>query len=197
MIPEELLISHGARKVSYSQNEMIFVQDDKAANFYQIHRGQVGIITMNENGKEFIQGIFGKGESFGEPALFADIEYPASGIVMEDAQILVMPRDHFLRFLSEHPEYYLKMLERLSLRLHYKATISQAISTEQAEKRILILLDYFKGRSGSPTHKRYKVNLTRQQIADLIGLRVETVIRAISCLKQKTEIEIKNAKIYR
>lgn len=197
MIPEELLLNHGGRLVHFSAEELVFVQDDRARNFYQIRRGQVRITTMNESGKEFIQGLFGPGDSFGEPALFADIQYPGSATTMEDSQIMVMPKSHFLDFLSAHPEYYLILLNRLSLRLHYKATIAQAISTEQAESRILTLIDYLKMKSGNKSPERYKVNLTRQQIADLIGLRVETVIRALGCLKQKNHVEIKNGKIFR
>lgn len=197
MIPEELLLSHGGRLVHFSSDELLFVQDDKAENYYQIHRGQVRISTMNESGKEFIQGMFGAGDSFGEPPLFADIQYPGSATTMEDSQIIVMPKNRFLAFLSEHPNCYLILLNRLSLRLHYKATIAQAISTEQAENRILTLIDYLKHKNGKKIQDRYKVNLTRQQIADLIGLRVETVIRAIGCLKQKNHIEIKNGKIFR
>lgn len=197
MIPEEKLLHHGGRLVDFSAEELVFVQEDKARNFYQIRRGQVRITTINESGKEFIQGLFGAGESFGEPALFADIQYPGSATTMEDAQIIVMPKPQFLDFLNAEPEYYLILLNRLSLRLHYKATIAQAISTEQAENRILTLIDYLKMKSGSQSPARYKVTLTRQQIADLIGLRVETVIRAIGCLKQKNHIEIKNGKIFR
>ena len=197
MIPEELLLSHGGRLVHFTSEELLFVQDDKAENYYQIQRGQVRISTMNESGKEFIQGMFGAGDSFGEPPLFADIQYPGSATTMDDSQIIVMPKNKFLTFLSEHPKYYLILLHRLSLRLHYKATIAQAISTEQAENRILTLIDYLKQKNGKKIQDKYMVNLTRQQIADQIGLRVETVIRAIGCLKQKNHIEIKNGKIFR
>jgi CRP-like cAMP-binding protein len=42
-----------------------------------------------------------------------------------------------------------------------------------------------------------EVDFTRQQIADLTGLRVETVIRACKALEKKGEIEIKARKIFR
>jgi len=45
--------------------------------------------------------------------------------------------------------------------------------------------------------KNYKVELTRQQLADLTGLRVETVIRSIKKLEQKGELLIKDRKVYR
>lgn len=42
----------------------------------------------------------------------------------------------------------------------------------------------------------YKIDFTRQQMADLTGLRVETVIRAIKALEKKGTIKIINRKVY-
>ena len=64
--------------------------------------------------------------------------------------------------------------------------------------RILRVLDYLKKH----VHKlegryAFKVDLTRQQIADLTGLRVETVIRAMKGLEKKGELLIKQRKAFR
>jgi CRP-like cAMP-binding protein len=48
------------------------------------------------------------------------------------------------------------------------------------------------GRKNEP----YKVDLSRQQLADMLGLRVETVIRAIKKLQDKSIIIVKKGKIY-
>ncbi len=72
------------------------------------------------------------------------------------------------------------------------------ISSQEPEHRLLKLIDYSitffkieKGKDG------YKIDLTRQQMADLTGLRVETVIRAIKTLERKNEIKIINRKVFR
>jgi len=43
---------------------------------------------------------------------------------------------------------------------------------------------------------KYKINLTRQTIASLMGLRVETVIRATKTLAQKGKLTIENRVLY-
>jgi CRP-like cAMP-binding protein len=43
----------------------------------------------------------------------------------------------------------------------------------------------------------YEVELTRQQIADLTGLRVETVIRSIKSLEKKGKLKIVSRKVWR
>ena len=73
--------------------------------------------------------------------------------------------------------------------------IGREISMYDAGHRIITLIDFLKKRDGH-TDKLYEVTLTRQQIADLTGLRVETVIRAIRVLSN-TELIRKGRKIYR
>jgi len=72
------------------------------------------------------------------------------------------------------------------------------ISSQDPEHRIIRILDYLKRYVHHIEGKfKFKVNLTRQQIADLTGLRVETVIRAMKGLEKKGEIKIKSGKVYR
>ena len=89
----------------------------------------------------------------------------------------------------------MKLLKTLSKRLHYKAMIMREISSYDPEHRILTLIDYLKEKDEVTT--TYEVTITRQQIANLTGLRVETVIRAIKQLEAKNEVEIKNRSVYR
>ncbi|MBY5958803.1 Crp/Fnr family transcriptional regulator [Membranicola marinus] len=197
MIPEKLLLQHGGRIDHIKSGGIIFQQEEYARNFYQIKKGQVQMSTINDDGKEFIQGIMQSGESFGEPPLFVDIAYPASAHAMKQTDLIVLPKDKFLKFLSAYPHYYTVLLRRLSLRLHYKATMAQVISNEKAEKCILTLIDYMKQKEGYKEHENYKVPLTRQQIGDLVGLRVETVIRTISSLKEQNILNVQGGKIIR
>ena len=59
-----------------------------------------------------------------------------------------------------------------------------------------IRLAYFKEYKKFICEKCHRVNLTRQQIADMTGLRVETVIRTIKNLEHKGDLVIDKGKVY-
>lgn len=59
--------------------------------------------NYNDDGKEFIQGVFKEGRSFGEPPLFADRVYPANAEVIKEATILILPKENFLKLMN-HPD---------------------------------------------------------------------------------------------
>lgn len=198
MIEENLLLDFGAKKVAYNKGDQLFREGDTAINYYQIASGEVKMNNYNADGKEFIQGFFSEGQSFGEPPLFANVKYPANAEAVSACSVLQLHKSHFLELLSTRTDIHLKITETLAKRLFYKAIMVSEISSQEPEHRILRILDYLKKH----VHKKegpftYKVDLTRQQIADLTGLRVETVIRATKALEKKGEIRIKQRKVFR
>lgn len=198
MITAELLEKYGAIKKSFCKNEIIFEEGNLPAHYYQIISGEIKMCNYNDDGREFIQGIFYKNQSFGEPPLFLNQKYPANSIAVEDSEILLLPKSNFMKLLEENPAISIKIIENLAQRLYYKSVMAAEISTHEPEHRVLKLIDhgiaYFnfqKDKNG------YLINFTRQQIGDLTGLRVETVIRTIKALEKKGELRIINRKVYR
>ena len=198
MIDEQLLLDHGARKVSFSKGDQLFMEGDSALNFYQVISGEIKMNNYNEDGKEFIQGIFSIGQSFGEPPLFANVKYPANAEAISNAEVFQLPKAQFLQLLTSNPKIHLRITETLAKRLYYKAIMVSEISSQEPEHRILRILDYLKKHVAKKEGQfSFKVDLTRQQLADLTGLRVETVIRATKSLEKKGELQIKKRKVYR
>lgn len=197
MINPKLLLRYGAEKCAYPKNTTIFHQGESARYYYEIMLGDVKMCNYNPEGKEFIQGIFSVGRCFGEPPLFGDFNYPAHAIALTDCEIWRLPKDPFLTLLREHPDVHFQITSAIAHRLYYKAIIAQEISHEEPTHRILRLLQYLKKdiyKISEPY--AYKVELTRQQIADLTGLRVETAIRAIKTLEKDKKIKIIHRRIW-
>lgn len=197
MIDENLLLNHGAKKVTFSKGDQLFREGESALNFYQVALGEIKMNNYNEDGKEFIQGIFSIGQSFGEPPLLANVKYPANAEALSDAEVFQLSKEQFLELLSSNPGVHLKITETLAKRLYYKAIMVSEISSQEPEHRILRIIDYLKQMDKVEGKFSYRLELTRQQLADLTGLRVETVIRATKSLEKKGELQIRKRKVYR
>lgn len=199
MIEKDILIKYGAIEVQLSKNEILFQKDDKAKYYYQIITGEIKMYNLNKDGKEFIQGIFSKNRSFGEPPLFSSEEiYVANAVALQDSILLKLRKEDFIHLLKENPEVHLEFTKILADRLYFKSIMAAEISNNDPEARILTLIDYLKNTIYKiPGRFQYEVELTRQQIADLTGLRVETVIRSIKALEKENELKIVNRKVWR
>lgn len=190
-IPLELLVSYGATFKSYQKGEVLFLEKDTPHFYYQVVSGNIKMFNTNDEGKEFTQGYFLRGQSFGEPPLFIDEIYPASAVACVDSEVVRIPKDIFLKILDENPDIHKGFLRLMARRIHNKATTSKDIINQKSEFRIKAFLDSTKKES-----KKELIPFTRQEIANFTGLRVETVIRTISKMANKNIIEIVNHKIY-
>ena len=195
MIPQKLLFKRGGIIRKYIKNQSIFFEGDMPLFYYQVMQGVVRMVNTNENGREFIQGIFGKGESFGEPLLLIDEPYPASSIANQHSLLIKIRKEEFISILKEFPEIHFQFTKMIAKRLHNKSLIAKAISIDRPEQRVLSIFKILKDNYGIPGSENYKVDLSRQQIADMIGFRIETVIRTIKRLEKKDIFKIQKGKI--
>ena len=195
MIPDELWRAYGARIVHLGKGETLFDQGTTASTFYQVKSGHVKMVSYNDQGREFVQGLFTEGQSFGEPPFFNDVPYPAAAMAVVDSEVWLCGRAAFLRLLAEHPAIHLELTKVLSGRLVYKSMMLAEIAVEEAEHRLATLIEYLRGTDPAGAGRAYRVALTRQQLADMTGLRVETVVRSIKAMEQRGALEIEDGKI--
>lgn len=197
MIPEDILLSFHAKFLNYKKGDTIFSKGNYPSCYYQIRLGEVKMNNYNEEGKEFIQNIFTTGQSFGEPPLFIDEPYPANAVALSNVELIALGKDDFLKMLYQHPEVSIEINRSLARRLFYKAVMAPEISSQDSNKRLKTLFDYQKSHSNASDEPfTYMVPLTRQQIADLTGLRVETVIRGVKELEKEGYLLIRQRKIF-
>lgn len=194
MIPISLLEEFNATLKNYSKDRIVFDEGDKANFYYQIKEGQLKMSNLSEDGKEFVQGYFEDGNSFGEPPLFCNSKYPAAASTLTDCSIYILPKSEFFRLLELNTKIHLQFTKAICKRMVYKAKIVKEVSIYPPEHRILTLLNHLKNTN--PTDELFEVPLTRQQISDLTGLRVETVIRAIKKLEKSKKLSIKQRKVF-
>lgn len=191
----DLLFSWGAVAKKYKKNEVVFNEDEVAYFYYQIIDGSVRMFNSNDEGKEFTQGLFCKGESFGEPPLFIDQMYPSKAITIRDSTIIKLSKDKFLKILEEYPPIQKTFLVLLAGKIHSKSNSSKEIINQKPEFRILAFLNSHK-RKSECTGDKVLIPYTRQEIANFTGLRVETVIRAFSKMNSCNKVAIINHKIF-
>ena len=197
MIDENILQHYGAVEVSLEKGAFLFHEKEKANNYFQVKCGKIKMFNLNSEGKLFTQGTFETGESFGEPPLFDDSTYPACTVAEENTCLFKLAKPKFFKLLKENPEIHLQITRMLATRLLYKSMLLKEISSFKPEHRILSLIDYLKKENGIQPDQKYEVSLTRQEIADLTGLRVETVIRTVKTLEKEGTLKLIGHKIYR
>jgi len=194
-IDEKILHSFGGENVIYKAHEFIFKEGDHSQYYFQIVSGKVKLNTFTENGKEFIHNILGKNQSFGDPLLFIEKLYPTNAISLQTTEIIKMPKDNFMEMLKSNPELSLEMNMCLSQRLYYNNLMLRNLAVADPIQRLKGVMDYLKSYHDGDCQHCFPIELTRQQIADLTGLRVETVIRTVKKMVKNEMIKLEGRRI--
>ncbi|MFP3834587.1 cAMP-binding domain of CRP or a regulatory subunit of cAMP-dependent protein kinases [Chryseobacterium oleae] len=195
IINEEILNAAGAGLRRYIPDESIFYEGTVPAYYYQIIDGEVKTNSYNADGKEFIQNVFFQGQSFGESLLFGEKLYPMNAVAVSRCSILRLAKADFFNILEKNPDLYLDFCKSLSDALYYKYIMHQKNSLESPEERIIGVMDYLKSFEKKQCLFSYLVPLTRQQLASLTGIRVETAIKTIKRMEKENIVKIINRKI--
>lgn len=194
-IPSALLQRYGASLNRFAKGEYIFYENWPAHFYFQVEEGSVKMFNSGEN-NDYVQGIFTHGESFGEPPLLANFSYPADAKAVTKCKIWVLKKENYLQLLRDNPDIHFELTQTLGKRLCHKNKLLTAMTTQNPEKRILNIIDFFKNKTPQP-NSSYEVPFTRQAIADMTGLRVETVIKKVLQLAENGDLEVQGHKILR
>ncbi|MEO6490265.1 MAG: Crp/Fnr family transcriptional regulator [Ferruginibacter sp.] len=196
MIDIDILLTWGAAFKKVAQGEMIFMEESECHFYFQLVSGRVRWVNVYEDGSEFLQGVISPGESFGELPLFDDGKYAATAIADTDSVVIRLHKPIFLQLIIENHKIHNSFNKLLAERLRFKFFILKEVAKHDPEHSISTLLNYFKLTNKNVCTDCNRVNLTRQQIADMTGMRVETVIRAIRSLQGKGQLVIEKGKVY-
>lgn len=192
-IDTNLLIIWGAHFKKYDKKEIIFSEGDEARYYYQIEYGSVRMFNQTEDGKEFTQGLFISGESFGEPPLLLNKPYPANAQTINTTTIIKLSKEKFDKMLEQNIDIKTSLLKLMAERTYNKSNSSKSLALNSAEEKILQLFNQLKSKMNNKNE--FIVPFTRQEIANILGIRIETVIRTISKLKSENVIIIEKNKI--
>jgi len=169
----------------YSRGENFFAEGDVADGFYIILSGKVKVFKLSPEGKEQIFHILESPEPFGEAAVFAGKNYPASAQSLTETQVLFFQSRSFLDLISREPSLALSMLALLSMRLRKLTTLVENLSLKEVPGRLAAYLLLLSDRNGSKP--LIELDISKNQMAGLLGTIPETLSRI---LKRMAEEEL-------
>lgn len=196
MIKPELLLKHGATVKDVHKGEIIYREGEQSVFYLQLKTGLIKWIHIDEEGKEFIHEILEQGDSIGESPLFGNQLYDVTAVAEENSTLYRLKFPAFQQLLEEHPAVHFDFTSLLSRRLHMKLLQTKMLANCNPENRLMMLLSYLIEYKKNICFNCNRLLLTRKQLACMLGLRIETVIRTIKQLEQKEVLSIDKGKVH-
>lgn len=191
---EQVIKNH--RTKQYSLKEYVFREGDTPIYLYFLSKGKIKTFKMNEDGKEYITGLYNAGDFFGYAALLEHSNYSDSAQVIDDAEVLLIPKDDFYHLMNSNTEVIGSFIKLLADNIHQKEEQLIELAYSSVRKRVANALVQVYEKYNTEHREDFTISLGREDLASIVGTATETVIRALSEFKQDGYIESKGRDIH-
>ena len=154
--------------------------------------GRVKIYKLSARGDQQILHLYERGDTFGEAAMWADVNFPAFAELTEDSRLLVVPCDTLREAIVGNADLALGMMAGLSAKLREFARLIEQLSLKEVPARLAGVLLRMTAEAGS---NRVRLRQTKRELAAQIGTVAETLSRAMAKLKALGLIEVEASQI--
>ncbi|CAL1519656.1 Crp/Fnr family transcriptional regulator [Chitinophaga sp. MM2321] len=192
----ELLTAHKSEQV-YKRNEVLFREGSYPSGIFYITKGKVKKYKVDNEGKEQIVYLANTGQLIGYHAILSEDRYPDSAAVIEDSTIAFIPKEDFLKTLEHSPVLNNRLLKALSHEFSVLANsltmFAQKTVRERLALQLIVIREKYKVNyvAGMPV----EINISREDLASLVGTARENVVRVLTEFKEDSILETKGRKI--
>ncbi|MDH3663673.1 MAG: Crp/Fnr family transcriptional regulator [Alphaproteobacteria bacterium] len=176
----ELLADATVRE--HSRGTLLFAREEPADRFFIILDGWVKLSRETRDGHESVIGLFSRGESFAEAAMFESETFPVDGTAIETTRLLTIPAGSFRRRLSERPELMFKLMGSMSKHMRGLVRQIEQLTARTSAQRLAGFLASLARNAEPPV--RLHLPVDKVLIAGRLGMQPETFSRALARLRR-------------
>ncbi len=186
------IISHR----EYKKGERILTDGDKMESIVIMHEGSAKAFKNTLDGREQILYVFTNGDFFGEQNLFSDKSASYSVEALQSVKTCTLSKAQFQKLLYQYPDIAIKIIVELGERMIRLENAMQGMGVRNVDNRIGGLLLEFAEKYGTKGKEgiRIQLPLSREGIANYLGIARETVSRKLGQLENEGIIRSLNNK---
>ena len=171
----------------FGRNQTIFNEGDDARYSYKVLQGGVRLCKVRPDGRRQIAEFLLAGDMFG---FEVGEEHSLTAEALCDVVVMRCPRNHVERLSDESPALRHKLMALLRGELSAAQNHLVMLGRQTAKERVASFLILLAERNAAEDGGALELPMGRQDIADYLGLTIETVCRALTDLKREGVIAI-------
>lgn len=180
----------------YKKGQTIFNEGTTPFGLYCISEGKIKISKPGEDGREIIIRLAKAGDLIGYKALLSGERYNASAVAIDDSKVCFIPKDSFFDILKKNHNLSLDLMSLISSELRNAETKVAQLAQKPVRERLAEALLLLKETYGfEKDGKTLNVQLSREEIANIVGTATESIIRFLSEFRKDGIVELEGKKI--
>ena len=194
---DELLKIAGCKTSrSIKKGEPIFEEGDVVNGVYCIKAGVCKMSKLSANGKDQIVKLIKAGELLGQRSMISDEPANLSAVALDDMEVCFIPKAEILGFFDTNNQFSMNLMKTICGDLKDTSDHLVSISQKTVKERLAETLIYLQDNFGKNPDGSLIIQLSREELAGMIGTATESCIRLLSDFKKLGLIELNGKKIF-
>lgn len=182
-----------AKKVK--KGEALFTEGENVNGVFCVRSGVCKMTKLSANGRDQILKLTQKGELLGQRSLISDEPANLSAIAIEDMEVCFIPKTEFIGFFSNNNNFSMGVMKSVCGELKEADETLVNLAQKSVKERLAQTLLYLEETFGVLEDNSLRLQLSRDEIASIIGTATESCIRLLSEFKKLGLIELHGKKI--
>lgn len=192
----KIKLSSDEREVfNYSKKQFVYKEGQRPRAVYYVVSGKVKIYRTNDDGKELITNIYAEGDYFGYTPILEECNYKESAQVLEDAKIMLVPREDFMQLVSTDLGIAKTFIKIITHNILEKEDSLLNLAYNTLRKKVAFGLVQLLEKYKFENEAKPQLNLSRENMAQTIGIATESLIRTLGDFKEEKLIDIQVGKV--
>lgn len=184
-------------KTSYTikKGEPIFEEGEVTNGIYCIKDGVCKLSKLSDNGKDQIVKLVKPGELLGQRSMISDEPANLSAVALEDMEVCFIPRSEVMQFFTQNNQFSMNVMRTICDDLKGADDHMVNMAQKTVRQRLAETLIYLEDTFGKNDDGTLRIQLSREELAGMIGTATESCIRLLSELNKSEYIELIGKKI--
>jgi len=184
-------------KTSYTikKGEPIFEEGEVTNGIYCIKDGVCKLSKLSDNGKDQIVKLVKPGELLGQRSMISDEPANLSAVALEDMEVCFIPRSEVMQFFTQNNQFSMNVMKTICEDLKGADDHMVNMAQKTVRQRLAETLIYLEDTFGKNEDGTLRIQLSREELAGMIGTATESCIRLLSELNKSDYIELIGKKI--
>jgi CRP-like cAMP-binding protein len=179
----------------FTRKNFLYQEGKRPRYLYFLLKGKIKAYKTHEDGKEYITNLYNSNDFIGYIALLEDANYDDSALIMEDAEILLIPREDFIQMIYNDPSVASKFIKLITQNVKEKEDRMIGLAYGTLRKRVAEALVNIYRKFNDSNTQHNTLEMTREDVARYVGTATESLIRTISDFKSEGLVDVVSGKI--
>jgi CRP-like cAMP-binding protein len=194
---KEELLRMAECKTSYTikKGEPIFEEGEITNGIYCIKEGICKLSKLSSNGKDQIVKLVKPGDLLGQRSMISEEPANLSAVALEDMEVCFIPKNEIMQFFNHNNDFSMNVMKTICGDLKEADQHMVTLAQKNVKGRLAGTLLYLEDTFGTDSEGLLKLQLSREELAGMIGTATESCIRLLSELNKSDIIELVGKKI--